>query len=62
MNVVKFKEQCSNEKNHIIFCIVDKTDSYKNNKEIIFSSINEQNATLTAFSAFDSYKINHPSK
>ena len=51
MNVVKFKESCSIEKNHIIFCIVDKTDSYKNNKEIIknISDWTVQNITILGY-------------
>jgi hypothetical protein len=51
MNVVKFKEPYSAEKNNIVFCIVDKTDSYKSNKEIVknISDWTIQNITILGY-------------
>lgn len=51
MNVIKFKENSQPSKEHIVFCIVDETNSLKENKEIIktISDWTIQNITIQGY-------------
>lgn len=51
MNVIKFNEQHRESKTDIIYCIIDKTNLYKHNKEIIknISDWTIQNITILGY-------------
>jgi hypothetical protein len=51
MNVIKFQEHDQQAKNHIVYCIIDKTSTYTHNREVIknISDWTIQNITIQGY-------------
>ena len=51
MNVIKFQEHNQQHKNHIVYCIIDKTSTYSHNREVIknISDWTVQNITIQGY-------------
>ena len=51
MNIIKFREQNQQHKDHIIYCIIDKTSTYSHNREVIknISDWTIQNITIQGY-------------
>ena len=51
MNVIKFQERNQQHKNHIVYCIIDKTARYSHNREVIknISDWTIQNITIQGY-------------